>query len=75
MYLIHQLVSSEYSQKMLEKVDWAVIPTVNPDGYTYTHETDRLWRKNRRNVSHYCVGVDLNRNYALQWRESEGVSR
>ncbi|XP_069972408.1 carboxypeptidase B-like [Penaeus vannamei] len=36
----------------------------NPDGYLYSWETNRLWRKNRRPVSGGgCDGVDLNRNW------------
>ncbi|KAJ3360925.1 H(+)-transporting V1 sector ATPase subunit H [Kappamyces sp. JEL0680] len=38
----------------------------NPDGYSYTRSTDRLWRKNRQPSAHdsTCVGTDLNRNFA-----------
>ncbi|KAJ3307222.1 H(+)-transporting V1 sector ATPase subunit H [Kappamyces sp. JEL0829] len=38
----------------------------NPDGYSYTRTTDRLWRKNRQPSAHdsTCVGTDLNRNFA-----------
>lgn len=39
----------------------------NPDGYEYTHRTDRLWRKNRSNGNGRCAGVDLNRNYGYKW--------
>ena len=29
---------------------------------------DRYWRKNRNpNGGHKCKGVDLNRNYAIEW--------
>ncbi|RVE71340.1 hypothetical protein OJAV_G00050740 [Oryzias javanicus] len=37
---------------------------INPDGYEYTHSTNRLWRKNRKpDPTSDCVGVDLNRNW------------
>lgn len=44
-------------------------PVVNPDGYEYSHTTDRLWRKNRSAGSGFlrCAGVDLNRNYGYQF--------
>lgn len=43
-------------------------PLVNPDGYEYSHTTDRLWRKNRSNNGFIrCAGVDLNRNYGYQF--------
>lgn len=39
----------------------------NPDGYEYTHTTDRMWRKNRRPSGRQCPGVDLNRNFGYAW--------
>jgi murein tripeptide amidase MpaA len=33
--------------KDLVSVDWYIIPLLNPDGYEYSHEVDRMWRKNR----------------------------
>ena len=30
------------------QVDWYIMPLLNPDGYEYTHDNDRLWNKNRR---------------------------
>jgi len=43
-----------------------VVPMVNPDGHQYSVDTNRLWRKNRRNNG-TSYGVDLNRNYAKGW--------
>src|SRR5690606_4789724 len=54
---------------LLDQVALLVVPVVNPDGYVYTWEEDRLWRKNRRDD----VGVDLNRNYPVAWG-GEGAS-
>lgn len=31
----------------IQSVDWYVLPLLNPDGYEYSHQFDRLWRKNR----------------------------
>ena len=56
----------------LDKYDYWLIPVINPDGYEYTHTTDRLWRKTRSRSS-YCLGVDPNRNYPFHWME-EGAS-
>ena len=40
------------------------VPVANPDGYEYSREKDRMWRKNRRkNENSKCDGVDLNRNF------------
>ncbi|XP_055525632.1 zinc carboxypeptidase isoform X2 [Wyeomyia smithii] len=46
--------------------NWFIFPVVNPDGYKFTFEGDRLWRKNRRPYG-LCRGVDLNRNFNSNW--------
>ncbi|XP_075980753.1 uncharacterized protein LOC142979607 [Anticarsia gemmatalis] len=55
--------------------DWYILPVLNPDGYEYTHTTDRMWRKSRARYGE-CVGVDLNRNFSYGWAErgEEGSS-
>ncbi len=52
----------------------------NPDGYQYTFDHERLWRKNLRDNDGdgqitNADGVDLNRNYDVQWGyDDEGSS-
>ena len=55
--------------KMLNTVDIYFMPVANPDGYEYTWNFVRTWRKNRRvNAgSNNCFGVDLNRNWDFEW--------
>ncbi|XP_001856173.2 carboxypeptidase B [Culex quinquefasciatus] len=73
LYLIHQLVeNSTESEQLLEKTDWVIMPVANPDGYVYSHERDRMWRKNRARVNTLCQGVDLNRNFPFQWKYTSG---
>lgn len=53
---------------IVNSLDITIIPVLNPDGYVYTHNGDRLWRKNREpNSGSVCVGTDLNRNWPFQW--------
>ena len=43
------------------------VPLVNPDGYVYTWNVNRDWRKNRRNNGDGTRGVDNNRNWTEYW--------
>jgi murein tripeptide amidase MpaA len=52
---------------LLDRAWVDVVPVVNPDGYIYSWDVNRLWRKNRRNNGDGSFGVDLNRNWAFQW--------
>ncbi|XP_076352803.1 carboxypeptidase B-like [Tachypleus tridentatus] len=72
LYIIHYLVNGYGIDKKVTKLintyDWYIFPVVNPDGYKYSWNGDRMWRKNRsfqpgvRNLRN-CLGVDLNRNF------------
>ncbi|XP_076054471.1 carboxypeptidase B1-like [Oratosquilla oratoria] len=62
--LIHRLLHHNSNHT----ISWHVLPVVNPDGYVYSHEVDRLWRKTRsRGSSARCYGVDVNRNFGFHW--------
>jgi hypothetical protein len=56
------------------------MPVANPDGYQYTFDHERLWRKNLRDNDGdgqitNADGVDLNRNYDIGWGyDDEGSS-
>ncbi|XP_055698021.1 zinc carboxypeptidase-like [Phlebotomus papatasi] len=67
-YLLNQLLTSKDTrvQELAQNYDWFFFPVVNPDGYVYTFEKDRLWRKNRKPYG-LCRGVDLNRNFNSSW--------
>lgn len=66
-YLADSLPATPAGAALLAARDVWVIPVVNPDGYQYTFDVDRLWRKNRRLNADGTRGVDLNRNYPAFW--------
>ncbi|XP_029289503.1 carboxypeptidase A5 [Cottoperca gobio] len=49
---------------ILNKMDIFLEIVTNPDGYYYSHTSNRMWRKTRKpNPGTSCVGVDPNRNW------------
>ncbi|XP_044212600.1 carboxypeptidase A1-like [Thunnus albacares] len=49
---------------ILDNMDIFLEIVTNPDGYYFTHNTNRMWRKTRKpNRGSSCVGVDPNRNW------------
>ncbi|ORX92447.1 hypothetical protein K493DRAFT_376863 [Basidiobolus meristosporus CBS 931.73] len=57
------------TKKLLDEAEIIIIPVSNPDGYEYTWNGDRLWRKNRRNNGGGVYGVDTNRNWPDHWNK------
>lgn len=71
LYLADHLVNnydvSPSVRELVDGLDIYLLPCVNPDGYVYAWDTDRMWRKNRRNNGDGTYGVDLNRNWSYGW--------
>ncbi|OWA50153.1 Carboxypeptidase B [Hypsibius exemplaris] len=71
-YMVNKMVTGyatdATSRRMLDQIDWYVLPVINVDGYEYTHTNQRLWRKTRRvNPFSQYIGADPNRNYDHKW--------
>ena len=67
-------------RKLLQSTELWFVLVANPDGYQYTFEHERLWRKNLRDnngdgVTQVGDGVDPNRNFPNHWGyDDEGSS-
>jgi carboxypeptidase A2 len=66
--LIDEYETNADARRLIDTYDWYLTPVANPDGYVYTWDSDRLWRKNRSpNDGAACMGTDLNRNFDEHW--------
>ena len=94
MYIIDSFLGEEEQDKsdkmaaLIVKYQIVIAPSINPDGYEYSHESERLWRKNRApagcrgNQENWfggcfyslCYGIDLNRNWDTPFFGEVGVS-
>ncbi|XP_033123555.1 carboxypeptidase A2-like [Anneissia japonica] len=67
---------SDEEVRLLDGLDWLIVPSLNVDGYVFTwaENGDRLWRKTRSiNQGTSCKGTDPNRNWDYKWG-GEGAS-
>lgn len=80
MYLAERLVDDYGTDPeitaVVDQMEWFIIPVLNPDGYAFSWSTNRLWRKNRAPHPQIASrrGVDLNRNYSVDWGDDQGSS-
>merc|ERR1712226_232201 len=71
-FMINELVNNyEENKAIVDNLNIHFLPMANPDGYEYSRNSDRMWRKNRKDNGGIlgCKGVDLNRNWAFHFNE------
>merc|ERR1719244_930090 len=72
-YILDQLVHNpSLYDDILSNVNLYFMPSINPDGYEYSHTGDEDWRKTRSDSSSTwgCKGADPNRNWGYHWMEN-----
>ncbi|WWC65757.1 uncharacterized protein I303_108379 [Kwoniella dejecticola CBS 10117] len=82
LYFLHHLLLRATTEPnsdaaiLLKSFRFTIIPQINPDGYAYSREKSRLWRKNRQDVGGKgnCLGIDLNANWGYKWRASKATA-
>ncbi len=77
-YLAENYGSDSRVTDLVNTRELFIIPCLNPDGYEYNRTTNPsgggLWRKNRRLNSGGSYGVDLNRNWSVDWANCAGAT-
>lgn len=68
-HFLNELLTSEDPNviALSTNYDWLIFPVHNPDGFVYSRENNRMWRKNRAKHGKICIGTDPNRNWGYQW--------
>jgi Zinc carboxypeptidase len=74
-WMLNELLTSNDPsiRAIANNYEWLIFPVINVDGYAYTWNRDRLWRKTRRPSSLICYGADPNRNWDVYF-DLEGTS-
>jgi len=72
-FIVRELVE-DYAEhpEYVDNINWYFLPSANPDGYVYSWDHDRMWRKTRSDNGGllHCHGVDPNRNWDFHFGES-----
>lgn len=69
-YLCEQYGVDPRITQLVNNREFYIIPCFNPDGWEYNRTNGGAgsgWRKNRRLISGTTYGVDLNRNWGVDW--------
>ncbi|XP_055711146.1 zinc carboxypeptidase-like [Phlebotomus papatasi] len=73
-YILNEFLTSTDPdiRRIAQNYDWYIFPIYNPDGFRFTHENNRMWRKTRSRHGLICKGVDSNRNWGFTWQDGSG---
>ncbi|XP_031631788.1 carboxypeptidase A4-like [Contarinia nasturtii] len=66
-FIANELIKN-WNEPHIQNIDWYILPIQNPEGYDFSLQFDRFWRKNRSPTDQgSSAGVDVNRNYDFEW--------
>ncbi|XP_053681624.1 uncharacterized protein LOC128732402 [Sabethes cyaneus] len=67
--LTKAIANNDTELENMKSLDWYIFPVMNPDGYEYSHEFDRMWRKTRsKHIETQSSGI---LSSALNWLQSQ----
>lgn len=69
-FVLAEYASNPQVMQALSRNTLYMVPCLNPDGFEYSRKHFSFWRKNRRNNGDGTFGVDLNRNFSVDFRSS-----
>ena len=76
-YLCEQYSTNSNIRDLVNNREFFIIVCTNPDGWEYNRSTNPngggQWRKNRKNNGNGSFGVDLNRNWGIDWANCTGA--
>lgn len=77
-YLCERYALDDKVKDLVDNREIYIIPCMNPDGWEYNRSTNAsgggMWRKNRKVIAAGQYGVDLNRNWSIDWSDCAGAS-
>ncbi|MDA9556486.1 M14 family zinc carboxypeptidase [Vibrio sp.] len=68
-YAVENFETDPKVRQALTRNTLYMVPCLNPDGFEYSREHFSFWRKNRRDNGDGTFGVDLNRNFGINFRK------
>ncbi|XP_055711144.1 zinc carboxypeptidase-like [Phlebotomus papatasi] len=72
-WIINKLLTATTAEpeikNLADNINWYIFPIINVDGYEYTRNVYRMWRKTRSQQGLICNGVDPNRNWDVYWEK------
>ena len=72
--MVTEYATNETSRRMLDEIDWYIMPVVNPDGYEFTHTSASVQSQSRYIAAHArapssCVPISAYMGEWAKWAD------